>query len=172
MRFRCDQAGSGATKDTHTARSLKLVARSYGKFLTKTTLYCQLKFPKNNSIQMVTLTDLNSIANKWFDAFNDHDLEKLLLLYDENAQHYSPKLKLRQPQTNGLIRGKDALRAWWQDAFDRLPGLNYELIRLTPYTNRVFMEYVRHVKGEEDLYVGEMLEIENGKIVASSVFHR
>lgn len=121
---------------------------------------------------MVTLTDLNSIANKWFDAFNEHDLEKLLLLYDENAQHYSPKLKLRQPQTNGLIRGKDALRAWWQDAFDRLPGLNYELIRLTPYTNRVFMEYVRHVKGEEDLYVGEMLEIENGKIVASSVFHR
>jgi hypothetical protein len=34
------------------------------------------------------------------------------------------------------------------------------------------MEYVRHVQGEEDLYVGEMLEIEHGKIIASSVFHR
>ena len=32
------------------------------------------------------------IANKWFEAFNEHDLEKLLSLYDNNAQHYSPKL--------------------------------------------------------------------------------
>jgi hypothetical protein len=120
----------------------------------------------------MTLSELQSVANKWFDAFNDHDLDQLLSLYDENAQHYSPKLKIRQPESKGLIHGKNALRGWWQDAFNRLPTLNYELIRLTPYENRVFMEYVRHVHGEEDLHVGEMLEIENGKIVASSVFHR
>jgi hypothetical protein len=121
---------------------------------------------------MTSLSELQSIAKKWFGAFNDHNLEHLLLLYDERAQHYSPKLKLRHPETNGLIKGKAALREWWQDAFNRLPTLNYELTRLTPYDNRVFMEYVRHVQGEDDLYVGEMLEIENGKIIASSVFHR
>jgi hypothetical protein len=120
----------------------------------------------------ITLSELLTIANKWFDAFNDHNLEQLLSLYDENAQHYSPKLKARQPETKGFIKGKQALHAWWQDALSRLPTLNYELIRLTPYENRVFMEYVRHVQGEEDLYVGEMLEVENGKIIASSVFHR
>jgi hypothetical protein len=117
-------------------------------------------------------SELEVIARKWFDTFNAHDLEQLLSLYDENAQHYSPKLKIRQPETNGLIKGKRALRTWWQDAFERLPTLNYELIRLTPFENRVFMEYIRRVKNEEDLYVGEMLEIENGLIVASSVFHR
>jgi hypothetical protein len=121
---------------------------------------------------IITLSELQSVANKWVDAFNDHDLEQLLSLYDENVQHYSPKLKIRHPESKGFITGKDALRTWWQDAFNRLPTLNYELIRLTPYENRVFMEYVRHVHGEEDLHVGEMLEIENGKIVASSVFHR
>jgi hypothetical protein len=120
----------------------------------------------------ITLSELLIIANKWFDAFNAHNLEELLSLYDNNAQHYSPKLKIRLPDTKGLIKGKDALRSWWQDAFERLPTLNYELIRLTPYENRVFMEYIRHVDGEEDLYVGEMLEVENGKIIASSVFHR
>ena len=118
------------------------------------------------------LSELRAVATKWFDAFNDHNLEELLSLYDENAQHYSPKLKIRHPESNGFIRGKDALRAWWKDAFNRLPTLNYEMTRLTPYENRVFMEYVRHVQGEGDLYVGEMLELENGKIVASSVFHR
>jgi hypothetical protein len=121
---------------------------------------------------MNTLSELEFIARKWFDAFNDHDLDRLLSLYDTDARHFSPKLKVRHPETEGLIRGKSALRTWWQDAFTRLPTLRYELIRLTPYENRVFMEYIRHVQGEEDLYVGEMLEVESGKIAASSVFHR
>jgi hypothetical protein len=115
---------------------------------------------------------LSEIAYQWFEAFNQQDLEKLLRLYDENAEHYSPKLKVRQPATNGLIKGKSSLRAWWRDAFDRLPSLHYEVVRLTPCQNRIFMEYIRHVDGEEDLKVGEMLEVEHGKIFKSSVFHQ
>ncbi len=112
-----------------------------------------------------------AIAQKWFDAFNGHDLEKLLALYSDDAQHYSPKLKLRQPQTKGLIIGKDALRAWWQDAFERLPTLNYEYTSLTANDDRVFMEYIRHVKHEPDMLVAEVLEIKDGLIVASRVYH-
>ncbi len=111
------------------------------------------------------------IAHKWFVAFNAHDLEKLLELYDENAQHYSPKLKIRLPETQGLIKGKEALRNWWKDAFDRLPSLSYEVIKLTVDTEQVFMEYTRRVDGEEDLSVGEVLQIENGLIVFSRVYH-
>lgn len=121
---------------------------------------------------MMKSEELNQIARNWFEAFNQHDLEKLLSLYDDHAKHYSPKLKVRKPETNGLIKGKAALRAWWQDAFDRLPSLRYEVLRLTPHDDRVFMEYLRHVKGEDDLYVGEMLEVRDGLIVASAVFHR
>lgn len=117
-------------------------------------------------------TELKQIAEHWFSAFNDKDLERLLALYDDEAQHYSPKLKVRHPETNGLIKGKDAMRAWWRDAFERLPTLKYKMVRLTPYENRVFMEYVRKVDGEEDLYVGEMFEVENGRIISSAVFHR
>ena len=111
------------------------------------------------------------IALKWFEAFNAHDLEKLLSLYDDNAQHFSPKLKIRKPETQGLIKGKAALREWWQDAFDRLPSLQYEVIKLTADEEQVFMEYIRHVDGEEDLSVGEVLQISNGLIVFSRVYH-
>jgi hypothetical protein len=103
------------------------------------------------------------IATKWFDAFNEHDVEKILLLYDENAEHYSPKLKLRMPETKGLINGKDS--------FDRLPSLQYEVINLTADEDQVFMEYIRHVSGEDDLSVGEVLQIENGLIKFSRVYH-
>lgn len=112
-----------------------------------------------------------SIAQKWFDAFNEHDLEKLLSLYDDNAQHYSPKLKIRQPETNGMVSGKPALRAWWQDAFDRLPTLNYRYTTLTANDERVFMEYIRHVEHEPDMLVAEVLEIKNDLIIASRVYH-
>ena len=92
-------------------------------------------------------------------------------LYHDNAEHFSPKLKVRQPETQGWIRGKSALRAWWQDAFVRLPSLQYEVVTLTANDERVFMEYIRHVSGEEDLRVGEVLEIRKGSIIASRVYH-
>ena len=112
-----------------------------------------------------------SIATKWFAAFNEHDLEKLLSLYDDKAEHFSPKLKIRIPETQGLIKGKDALRGWWKDSFERLPSLNYEVKKLTADEEQVFMEYIRHVNGEEDLRVGEVLEIKNGMIIFSRVYH-
>ena len=94
-----------------------------------------------------------------------------MALYDENAEHYSPKLKARQPETKGLIKGKMALRAWWKDSFERLPDLHYEVKKLTADEEQVFMEYTRQTPGEEDLQVGEVLEIKNGKIVFSRVYH-
>lgn len=116
-------------------------------------------------------TSNTAIAHQWFDAFNAHDLDALLALYADDAQHYSPKLKARQPGTHGLICGKAALRAWWRDAFDRLPTLRYEVVKLTADEAQVFMEYIRHVDGEDDLRVGEVLEIDGGRIVHSRVYH-
>ena len=112
-----------------------------------------------------------SIAHLWFEAFNAHNLEKLLSLYDEEAQHYSPKLKIRLPETKGLVTGKEALRSWWKDSFDRLPTLHYKVTSLTSNSDRVFMEYIRTVDDEEEMLVAEILEIRDGKIIASRVYH-
>ena len=119
---------------------------------------------------MTTQANL-SIAQAWFEAFNNHNLEKLLSLYDDEAAHFSPKLKVRQPETNGLIIGKSALRNWWQDAFERLPSLHYKATTLTANTDRVFLEYLRTVENENEMLVAEVLEIKEGKIIASRVYH-
>ena len=116
-------------------------------------------------------TEIEAIACKWLEAFNTHDLEKLLSLYHTDAKHYSPKLKIRKPETNGLITGKDELREWWQDAFNKLPSLSYNATTLTASNERVFMEYVRKVEGESDMLVAEVLEVEKGLIIASRVYH-
>jgi ketosteroid isomerase-like protein len=114
---------------------------------------------------------LRVIARGWLACFEARDLDGLLALYADDATHTSPKIRVRHPDTGGLLRGKPAMRAWWQDSFDRLPSMRYIPTALTADTERVFMEYVRKVDGEPDMPVAEVLEVKDGKIIASRVFH-
>lgn len=114
---------------------------------------------------------IEEIATHWFLNFNNKNLEQLLSLYAADARHYSPKLKIRQPETGGYVTGTAALRTWWQDSFDRLPTLHYTPTSLTANAERVFMEYVRSVEGEPDMLVAEVLEVKDGVITASRVYH-
>jgi ketosteroid isomerase-like protein len=111
------------------------------------------------------------ISEKWFEAFNQHDLESLLSLYSENAIHFSPKLLIKQPETKGLIKGKSELRKWWKESFDNLPSLKYFPKMIICEGENVFMKYKRTVDGQNDLIVGETLKIVEGVIVESRVYH-
>lgn len=115
--------------------------------------------------------DNAAIAREWLRAFNARDLDALLALYSEDAFHTSPKLRAKKPETLGQVRGKPALRAWWQDSFERLPGLRYEALTICADGERVWMEYLRKAPGEADMTVAEVLDVKQGKIVASRVYH-
>jgi heme-degrading monooxygenase HmoA/ketosteroid isomerase-like protein len=114
---------------------------------------------------------LVGIAERWLSCFEHRELDGLLALYADNATHTSPKIRVRHPETGGLLRGKAAMRAWWQDAFDRLPSMRYEPTSLTANRDRVYIEYMRKVDGEPDMPIAEVLDVRDGKIIASRVFH-
>jgi len=113
--------------------------------------------------------DPELIAKEWIDSFKEHDIEKLLALYHDNAKHYSPRVEETDPSSKGWLRGKDQLRAWWQGSFDDLTSLYYELKDLTVGTTKVFMEYIRKVSDQPDMYVMEYFKIEEGLIIESRV---
>ncbi len=115
--------------------------------------------------------DFEKIAKAWITAFNEKNLSQLLALYADDAEHLSPKLRQKRPETGGVIRGKTELRQWWADAFVNLPTLHYQLERLTVGKSHIFIEYTRQLEGESDLNVTEILEFENGLIYHSRVFH-
>jgi len=110
-------------------------------------------------------------AERWLACFEARDLDGLLALYADDATHTSPKIRARHPDTGGKLHGKAALRAWWADAFERLPGMRYLPTSITADGDRALLEYTRHVPGEPDLPVAEVFELEGGLIVASRVFH-
>jgi len=111
------------------------------------------------------------LARAWVAAFNARDLEALLALYADDAVHHSPKLRARRPETSGNVRGKEALRAWWADSFDRLPGLHYEARRVTASGHLLFLEYDRSLPGEATLAVAELFVVRAGRIAESRVYH-
>ena len=112
-----------------------------------------------------------TIAQRWLDCFARQDLDGLIALYAPDATHTSPKIRTLHPETGGRLVGTAAMRKWWADSFARLPGLRYEEAVFTSDDARVFMEYVRRVPGEPDMPVAEVLDVRNGQIVASRVYH-
>lgn len=112
-----------------------------------------------------------ALGRGWIDAFNAHDVERLIALYADDCTHTSPKIRALHPETGGKLVGKAALRTWWTDAIKRLPGLRYELVRLTANDERVVLEYLRHAPNEAPMPVAEAFDVRDGHIVASRVFH-
>ena len=111
------------------------------------------------------------IARTWLDAWERRDVDTLAGLYAVDARHTSPKLRTLRTATGGFLMGRDEIRAWFAHAMQRLPGLRYVPLALTADDARVCMEYRRENPGEADLLVAEVLEIRDGRIVASRVFH-
>ena len=119
------------------------------------------------------LSQLATLARKWIIAMNEHIVEDVLALYADDARHISPALRAQQPETNGIIYGKDALRSWWTDAFKRLPTLRYCLQTITAQApNRVVIEYQRLVDGEEPFLVAEVFELNNDGFIQESRVYR
>lgn len=48
-------------------------------------------------MKIIKAEELKNIANLWFKAFNEQNLDDLLSLYDESAQHLVRNLKLENP---------------------------------------------------------------------------
>ena len=118
------------------------------------------------------LSTSEALARRWLEAFNRYDLEGLLALYSDACEHTSPKIRALHPETGGKLKGKVALRAWWADAFKRLPGLRYEATFVTAGAKAAVLEYVRHAPNEPPMFVAEVFELDaSGLIARSRVYH-
>ncbi len=117
-------------------------------------------------------TKLSAIARMWIDAMNAHDVEGVLKLYAEDADHISPRLRMLYRSTDEVIEGKDTLRKWFARSFDRFPTLKYELQTITAQApDRVIIEYKRTAQGEKPTMVAEVFEVnEAGLILHSRVY--
>jgi len=66
-------------------------------------------------------------AQDWVDAWNAHDLERVLTHYADDFVLQSPMIAIIAGEASGRLQGKAAVRAYWATALARLPNLHFVL---------------------------------------------
>ena len=66
-------------------------------------------------------------ADSWVRAWNAHDLEQVLRHFSEEVVFTSPVATQLLDGSDGVIRGKAALREYWQEGLRRIPDLHFEV---------------------------------------------
>jgi len=76
------------------------------------------------------MIDAGLFSERWLAAWNGRDLEGVLALFHDDVIFTSPLAAKLVPGSEGVIRGKAALRAYWRAALDQLPMAHFAVTSL------------------------------------------
>ena len=82
-----------------------------------------------------------SFAAEWVDAWNAHDLPRVLSHYTDDFEMNSPFIAEFADETTGRLSGKERVRVYWQTALQRVPHLRFELLHVFPGASSVVLHY-------------------------------
>jgi ketosteroid isomerase-like protein len=93
------------------------------------------------------IPDAQAFAQDWCRAWNAHDIEAVLAHFHDDVVFSSPVAARVVPESAGVVRGKDALRAYWAAALAAHPDLRFEVIATYIGTQAVVINY-RNQRGQ------------------------
>jgi hypothetical protein len=83
-------------------------------------------------------------AREWIDAWNAHDLVRILSHYADDVVLLSPVAARLIPESAGEIRGLDALRAYFSRGLAISPELRFDLIEPLWGLTSIVLYYNNH----------------------------
>ena len=93
---------------------------------------------------MITKDFVTRFAEDWIDAWNSHDLERILSHYTADFEMSSPVIAQLMNEASGTLRGKDAIRAYWGKALTQHPELHFELVNVFAGAASAIITYRGH----------------------------
>jgi len=108
----------------------------------------------------MTVPEPKAFAQHWLSAWNRHDLEALLEHFTDDVVFTSPVAAQLLPGSDGVIKGKDALRAYWTEGLRRIPDLRFEVVDVYAGIDVLVINY-RNQKGG---LVNEVLRFTDGRV--------
>jgi len=110
---------------------------------------------------MLTEDRAHQFARDWIDAWNSHDLERILVHYDDDVTLKSP-LALQRFDPSGTVQGKSALSHYFGLGLKDFPDLRFELVNVLCGVDSVLLYYTN----QEGSMTGELMELgPTGRIV-------
>jgi hypothetical protein len=104
--------------------------------------------------------DPQTFADDWVLAWNAHDVEAVLTHFHEDVVFTSPVAARVLPDSDGVVRGKDALRHYWTTALKMLPDLHFVVIGVYQGESTLVINYRNH-RGE---LVNEVLTFDDALV--------
>jgi hypothetical protein len=93
---------------------------------------------------MITQEFAVQFAREWIEAWNSHDLDRILSHYAEDFEMSSPVIVQLAAERSGTLKGKEAVRAYWAKALAMQPALRFELVHVFVGAMSVVVEYRGH----------------------------
>lgn len=87
-----------------------------------------------------------NFAKEWIEAWNSHDLDRILSHYSEDFTMSSPYIAQIAGVESSSLTGKPAVRAYWATALRKMPALRFELVQTLVGAESVVI-YYRGVRG-------------------------
>ncbi len=71
------------------------------------------------------IPDDAKLAERWYAAWNAHDIEAILALYHDEIEFASPYAAALGFSADGIVHGKTMLRVYFERALSRAPELRF-----------------------------------------------
>ena len=86
-------------------------------------------------------------VDEWVRAWNDHDVERVLAHFADDVVFTSPVAKQLLAGSDGVVRGKAALRAYWSEGVRRIPDLRFEVLGVYVGIDTLVINYRNQRRG-------------------------
>ena len=116
---------------------------------------------------MLTRELAQEFAREWVEAWNAHDLDRILSHYSDDFEMTTPFIVTIFGEPSGTLKGKEMVREYWRQALERIPDLHFELIETLFSVNSIAI-YYRAVLGKRAV---EWLLFGPDKKVCKAVAH-
>ena len=107
-------------------------------------------------------------ATEWIEAWNAHDLDRILSHYSDDFEMSSPRIVEVMNEPSGRLKGKDVVRGYWEKSFIRSPGLRFELIEVLGGADSLVVYYNNVTRGRR---AAEVFVFGPDGLVAKSMAH-
>lgn len=106
-------------------------------------------------------------AADWIDAWNAHDLDRILSHYEDDFELSSPVVIQVAGEPSGTLRGKPAVAAYWRKALTLFPDLKFELLSVLAGVRSITIYY----RGPRGRLSAEVFHFGPGRKVTRAFAH-
>lgn len=104
--------------------------------------------------------DALRFVKAWEEAWNAHDIERILAHYTDDVVFQSPYIVHLFGESTGEVRGKEALRHYWSLGLEKIPTLRFTIDDVRLSVDTLVINY----QNQDGHAISEVLRLREGQV--------